>query len=64
MGKNGQFISFDRWCDDSKMSRIMIKHGYTPMIKAQRTRHTGHWRKKAGIVHDDRICRQRGRRTN
>jgi len=38
-----------------------MKHGYTPIIKAQRTRCSGHWRKKARIVYDKRIYRQRGR---
>jgi len=37
-----------------------MKHGYTPIIKAQRTRCSGHWRKKARIVYDKRIYRQRG----
>ena len=51
----------DRWYDDNKTFRVLIKRGYTPIIKAQRTRDSGYWRKKARKVYDKRIYRQRGR---
>ena len=51
----------DRWYDDNKTFKVLIKNGYTPIVKAQRTRCSGSWRRKARIVYDKRVYRQRGR---
>jgi hypothetical protein len=53
----------DKWYDVNKVFAIVYKHGYVPLIKPQRTRDSGHWRKKARKVYnrEQRKYRHRGR---
>jgi hypothetical protein len=37
----------DRWYDDNKAMGIMFKKGYKPIVKPQKTRYSGYWRRKA-----------------
>jgi hypothetical protein len=57
---NGDFMA-DKWYDVNGIFRIVYKEGYTPIISPQRTRCSGHWRRKARKDYDKRRYRQRGR---
>ena len=56
----GDFMG-DKWYDVNGIFRIVYKEGYTPIISPQRTRCSGHWRRKARKDYDKRRYRQRGR---
>lgn len=43
----GGHVFADKWYDDNKTFKVLIKAGYIPIIKPQRTRCSGYWRKKA-----------------
>ena len=55
----------DRWYDDNDCFRIMFKSGYQPIVKPNKERWRGHWRKKAIKLYRHPIgkqkYRQRGR---
>jgi len=57
------FILADRWYDVNGVYRIAYKKGYIPLIKPQRTRWKGYWRRKGRKVYSRewRRYRQRGR---
>jgi len=58
--KGNGFILADRWYD---VFRTIYRKGYIPLIKPQRTRGRGYWRRKARKVYSRewRRYRQRGR---
>lgn len=53
----------DKWYDVNGVFRIVYRHGYTPLIKPQHRRCSGHWRRKGRKVYNLqwRRYRQRGR---
>lgn len=57
------FLMGDKWYDVNGVYRIVYRNGYTPLIKPQRSRGSGHWRRKARKVFDRewRRYRHRGR---
>lgn len=59
---NGFFMG-DKWYDVNGVFGIVYKNGYTPLISPQRTRCSGHWRRKGRRVYglQWRSYRQRGR---
>ena len=59
---SGLFMG-DRWYDVNGVFRAVYEHGYTPLIKPQRMRCSGHWRRKGRKVYDLqwRMYRHRGR---
>ncbi|MEM5812539.1 MAG: hypothetical protein QW286_02360, partial [Candidatus Aenigmatarchaeota archaeon] len=52
-----------KWYDVNKVFAIVYKHGYIPLIKPQRARGKGHWRRKARKIYSKewRKYRHRGR---
>ena len=57
---HGPFMG-DKWYDVNGVFRIVYKEGYTPIISPQRTRCSGHWRRRARKHYDKYKYRQRGR---
>jgi hypothetical protein len=59
---SGLFMA-DKWYDVNGVFRVLYNHGYTPLIKPQRTRCSGHWRRKGRKVYglQWRKYRHRGR---
>jgi len=59
---SGLFMG-DKWYDVNGVFRIVYKSGYTPLIKPQRTRGSGRWRRRGRRAFDMewRTYRQRGR---
>ena len=57
------FILADRWYDVNDVFRTIYRKGYIPLIKPQRTRGRGYWRRKGRGVYSRewRMYRQRGR---
>lgn len=57
------FLMGDRWYDVNSVFWMIYRHGYTPLIKPQRTRCKGRWRRKGRKVYakEWRTYRQRGR---
>lgn len=53
----------DKWYDVNGVFRVVYEHDYTPLIKPQRTRCSGHWRRKGRKVYNLqwRRYRHRGR---
>ena len=60
IGGRGNLLA-DRWYDDNKSFKIIMRKGYTPIIKAHKRRDSGYWRKRARKVYDNKVYRQRGR---
>lgn len=47
LNKGSGHLYGDAWYDDNKSFRIMIKHGYDPVVKANKDRRRGYWRHRA-----------------
>ena len=55
------FFMGDKWYDVNGVFRVVYKSGYTPLISQQRTRCSGHWRRRGRKDYDKRKYRHRGR---
>jgi len=51
----------DSWYDDNKALGIMFKSGYTPIVKPNRNRYHGYWRRKARRIFFKDIIKYRRR---
>ena len=51
----------DRWYDDNKSFGVMFKAGYNPIVKPNRNRFSGYWRRRARKVYDYYRYKQRSR---
>jgi len=51
----------DRWYDDNKAMGFMFEAGYIPIVKPQKNRFSGFWRRKARKVYDAVVYQQRSR---
>lgn len=57
---HGEFMG-DKWYDVNGVFRILYREGYVPIISPQRTRCSGHWRRRARKDYNKKRYGQRGR---